>query len=290
MTMSHHPSRTTAHGNPPYASRVRLTYPVVPEYEAWVLKEEPVPESVPHDVLVGYLRSLLAAWAEREGRNVLVARNLAVRWIEQHPGVGVDPDLCVIEPSPPGAQQLSSLRLWQPGHSCPALAIEVVSEGHPYKDYGTVQDKYASLGVSELWILDTQAPVGTRSSRVPLQLWLRAPDGALERVHAGKSSFRSPYLGAWVCSHEGHIHVTGNPVDGPVWLTKEEEERAAKEQERAAKEQERAAKEQERAAKEIALSEARRLRHAEQLALREAEKLRAERDQLREQLAAIGKR
>jgi hypothetical protein len=35
------------------------------------------------------------------------------------------------------------------GHVVPRLAIEVVSQSHPYKDYAVVQDKYAAARASE---------------------------------------------------------------------------------------------------------------------------------------------
>src|SRR5690606_27143576 len=100
----------------------------------WAVPEVPVPESNLHDLCIEYLRSLLLAWAERQQRNVLVARNLGIRWYESEPRAGFDPDLCVIEPPPPGGPP-TSLRLWEAGHEPPWLAIEIVSPGHPYKDY-----------------------------------------------------------------------------------------------------------------------------------------------------------
>jgi hypothetical protein len=38
----------------------------------------------------------------RAGRDALVAENLAFRWNERRPSIGVDPDVCLIEPAPPG--------------------------------------------------------------------------------------------------------------------------------------------------------------------------------------------
>ncbi len=40
-------------------------------------------------------------------------RNLAVRVRQDLPSVGFDPDVCVVEPSPPDTPALESLKLWQ---------------------------------------------------------------------------------------------------------------------------------------------------------------------------------
>ena len=42
---------------------------------------------------------------------------------------------------------LSSLRLWEPGLAPPIAALEVVSPGHPYKDYIDTPDRAAACGV-----------------------------------------------------------------------------------------------------------------------------------------------
>jgi hypothetical protein len=69
-----------------------LRYPLERVPDEWEIPEVPVPESVAHDQLVSYLVALLSAWAERAGRQALVARNLAVRWVKERPRVGVEPD------------------------------------------------------------------------------------------------------------------------------------------------------------------------------------------------------
>src|SRR5688572_30409327 len=95
--------------------RVSVRYDVPLACDDWILSEEPVPESVAHDLVVELLKALLLAWAARGALPVQVARNLAVRWDEARPRVGIDPDLSVIPRTPEG-EALQSLCLWRPGH------------------------------------------------------------------------------------------------------------------------------------------------------------------------------
>jgi Uma2 family endonuclease len=198
----------------------------------WTLPEVPVPESVPHRSIVELVAALLAAWAARTGRNAFVARNLAFRWDEEHPRFGVDPDVCLFEPSPPAAETLSSALLWKPGHSVPRLAIEVVSRNHPYKDYAVVPDKYAASGVGELWVFDHEL-IGPRKQGGPhrLQLWTRSADGSFVRQYAGEGPMLSPVLNAWAFAQdEGRrLRIADDEACTSIWLTSEEAERAAKE-------------------------------------------------------------
>lgn len=230
---------------------VRLSYEIRPDLETWVLPEVPVPESTFHDRTVGALRDLLSAWVERGGtlssggpESVLVARNLAVRWLQDHPSVGVDPDLCVVAPAP-SEKDIDSLCLWKPGHKKPRIAFEVVSKNHPYKDYARVQDKYAALGVDELWVLDPLLFGPTQGGGpFAIQLWQVGEDGSFERSYAGSEPAWSRLLGAWISvTHDGQVRITEDQTGERPWLNREQLERAARERERVAKEVERAAKE-----------------------------------------------
>ena len=93
---------------------IELSYRLKPRVDAWELPELPVPESHAHRLLVSYLVALLSAWVERQGRDALVVSNLALRWIEAHPKVGLDPDVALLEPAPPEPQRLRSLCTWKP--------------------------------------------------------------------------------------------------------------------------------------------------------------------------------
>jgi len=228
------------------AARVVVRYDVPIVADEWVLPEVPVPESASHTVTVDLVQALLRAWVARSGRNAFVARNLAFRWDERHPSIGVDPDVCVIEPAPPEGEAMQSLLLWASGHHAPRLVIEVVSRNHPYKDYDVVPDKYAASGVGELWVFDPEL-IGPKKRGGPhrLQLWTRAADSSFLRSYAGDGPMFTPALGAWAfAAHDGkRLRIAEDEACTSPWLTGEEAERAAKEAERAAKEAERAAKE-----------------------------------------------
>ena len=79
---------------------IGVRYEVTPRSEGWELFEGTVPESVMHDEAVDLLRDILEAWASRIG-GTQVARNLAIRWDQTHPKVGIDPDVAAasLEPS-----------------------------------------------------------------------------------------------------------------------------------------------------------------------------------------------
>src|SRR6478736_4719179 len=106
---------------------IELRYRVSAPLEDWVIPEGTVPESIPHSGCTQHIGALLSFWAASAGRSLFVARNLAIRWLESHPAVGIDPDVCLLDPPPPEVESLSSLRLWIPSHVAPPLAFEVVS-------------------------------------------------------------------------------------------------------------------------------------------------------------------
>jgi Uma2 family endonuclease len=209
-----------------------------------VLPEVPVPESFAHRAIVELLTALLRAWVARTGRSAPVAENLAFRWDERRPAVGIDPDVCLIEPAPAeDPYELQSLFFWAPGHSAPRLAVEVVSRNHSYKDYDVVPDKYAASGVGELWIFDHElAGPRTRGGPQRLRLWTRDEDGSFVRRYAGDAPLYSPALGAWAFASEGErrLRIADDEACTMPWLTAHERS-AEKETERAAKETARAA-------------------------------------------------
>ncbi|HVH46968.1 MAG TPA: Uma2 family endonuclease [Labilithrix sp.] len=203
----------------------------VPRLRAgWELSEETMPESVVHDEAVELLKALLLAFAARAG-NMQVVRNLAVRWDAEHPQIGVDPDVSVLSPPPPNRAELRSVRTWLEGHSAPIVAVEVVSETNPHKDYVVAPDKYAASGVGELWIFDPML-AGPTSHGGPfrLQVWHREGDGDLIRIYAGDGPAPSPTLNAYlVVVHEGRKLRIADDADATrFWMTGEESERAAK--------------------------------------------------------------
>ncbi len=225
---------------------VTVRYRVPASHADWTLSEELMPESQTHDLVLDLLKALLLAWVARAGLSAQVARNLAVRWDEAHPKVGVDPDLCVIVPRAPEGDDLESLRTWREGHTAPLLAIEVVSENNPRKDYVDAPDRYAASGTQELVVFDPKL-AGPHAHGGPyrLQVWRRNEEEGFSRLYAGDGPAWSESLGAWlVAVDEGRrLRVADDEAMTSWWMTAEEAERAAKEAERAAKEAERAAKE-----------------------------------------------
>jgi len=231
----------------------QIVYRVPRTRRGWELPEETMPESVPHDEAVELLKAILSWWARGRDR-VQVARNLAIRWDAAEPRIGADPDVCVLSPAP-AERDLRSVRTWA-GHAPPLLAIEVVSETNPHKDYVVAPDKYAASGTRELWIFDPLL-AGPTSHGGPhvLQVWHRDGEGRFVRSYAGDGAAYSEALAAYVVplAAENKLRLADDEGGARLWPTAEEAERAAKEAERAAKEAERAAKEAERAAKEAAL-------------------------------------
>lgn len=219
-------------------TRIKLQVDVPATAESWVLPEETMPESSPHDHTVELIRDLLEHYIARTGRDAQVARNLAVRWDREHWRIGIDPDVCLIAPRTPEGKELDSLCTWLPGHSPPLLAVEVVSS-NPRKDYVTAPERYAASGTRELWVFDPKL-VGARNLGGPfrLQQWLRDEDDTFRRVFAGEGPFFSPALNAWVFAvDEGRrVRVADDREGTSWWTTAEEAERAAKEAALAAKE------------------------------------------------------
>ena len=191
------PSTTLPSATP---GRAVVRYEISSFSEHWIIPEqEPVPESVLHDRCVELLVALLRAWVARTAIDAAVLRNLAVRVRQDRYRVGFDPDICVVTPAPPEGDELTSLQIWRPEHRPPLLAIEVVSRGHPYKDYAEIPDRCAAAGVGELVVFDPLL-AGPTAHRGPflLQLWRRAADGGFDRVHAGAGPAQSTALGAWL--------------------------------------------------------------------------------------------
>ncbi|NUQ76712.1 MAG: Uma2 family endonuclease [Polyangiaceae bacterium] len=253
------------------SKRVTLLYEMDRERDDWVLKEDQVPESRRHDLVSDRIKGLLAGFAARSGRSMKIGRNLALRWSKKRPQIGVDPDVYVLEPPPPGGDEFESLKLWKPGCFPPILAVEVVSKSRADKDYAASPEKYAACGVPELWVLDPKM-CGPKARGGPfrIQVWRRGKDGDFRRVYAGEGPAFSEVLRAWLFTvDEGRsFRIADDQAGTSWWMTPEEAERAAKEAERAEKEAERAAKEAERAAKEAE-------RAAKEAALRRVAELEA---------------
>lgn len=239
------PGRSPAPVSPSDRLEIRR-YEVVPDLVGWVLPEGSVPETVPHVDITCYFTDVLTAWAERTGRKLLVARNLGVYWDKQHPTIGVDPGVSVIEPPPPNAQFLMCLQLWRRGHVPPCLAIEVVTRNHPYKDFAVAPEKYAACSVGELWVLDPfkEGP-RVRGGPHRIQIWCWADEDTFARIYAGEGPVWSEAVQGWVRAVDGgkRFEIFDKDPVGKPWLTPYERERAAREAAERRADAERAAKE-----------------------------------------------
>lgn len=198
---------------------VSVRYPVRPSLEAWVLPEGTVPEAPIHDEVAEALKLLLRAWAVRVPGSVRIARNLAIRWLEDHPSTGIDPDVCVLAPPPEDLDDLGSLCLWKPGHYAPTLCFEIVSKNHPHKEYVAIQDRYAAMGTHELIVFDPLL-AGPKSlgGPVPLQLWRRDITGAFERLSFGDAPVYSEALDAWVIADGRTLFIAEDRAGKRRWL------------------------------------------------------------------------
>ena len=209
-----------------------VRYRVPASHPDWTLSEEPMPESQPHDLVIDLLKALLVAWVARAHLDAQVARNLAVRWDEAHPNIGIDPDLCVITPRTPEGDDLTSLRTWCEGHTAPRLAIEVVSESNPRKDYRDAPDRYAELGADELVIFDADCDKG--EDRVRWQRYRRLKRRGFVRVESTNADrIAVKTLGCFlrvVGEGDGaRLRIGTGPAGDALFPTEAEAERVAKE-------------------------------------------------------------
>src|SRR5688500_14447457 len=70
--------------------------------ESWTVPEGKVPEAPWREGIADLFRQCIRAFIARTGRQAAVLRDVAVRVHEGHPQVGFNPDVCIVEPPPPG--------------------------------------------------------------------------------------------------------------------------------------------------------------------------------------------
>jgi hypothetical protein len=217
------------HGHVPTVTGILLSYPQIANLDEWWIPEGTVPQATYHDIAAVYLQELLKEFVKRTGREAFVARDLAIRYLEDRPQIGIDPDICVLDPVPPGVDALSGLCLWKEGHLRPPLCIEIVSESHPNKDYQSIHERYAWMHAAEVAIFDPMlAGPHSHGGPVALQLWRRSSAGLFERVAFGSEPAYCDYLSAWLIP-EGRILRIADDREGHYrWPTSTERERAAK--------------------------------------------------------------
>lgn len=221
------------HSQIPTVTGIALTYPQVVDWDDWWIPEGTVPQATYHDIAVGRLQELLTDFVQREGRDAFVARDLAIRYLKERPQIGIDPDVCVLDPVPPDVTELPSLCLWKEGHLRPPLCIEVVSESHPNKDYVTIHERYACMHAAEVVVFDPmlRGPKA-HGGPVPLQLWRRSNESVFERASFGANPAYCEYLGAWFIPAGRTLEIADDREGRNLWQSAAERERAEKERER----------------------------------------------------------
>ena len=206
---------------------IALRYVVKNASDRWLLEAEDVPETPLHDAIIELLMLVLKHRYRTEGRPALVSSNLGCRWDPDNPRVGMDPDVVLVEPPPPQAETLSTLRIWEPGHASPRLAVEVVSESNAEKDYEDAPARAAHLGIDELWVFDPLL-CGPTSTGGPflLQVWRRTTGAELttERVYAGDGPAYSEILDAWLIATDRgrRLRLAADREGQQLWLTEAE--------------------------------------------------------------------
>ena len=267
---------------------VSIRYPVRPSLEAWVLPEGTVPEAPIHDEVAEALKLLLRAWATRMPGSVRIARNLAIRWLEEHPSTGIDPDVCVLAPPPEDLDDLGSLCLWKPGHYAPSLCFEIVSKNHPHKEYAAIQDRYAAMGAHELIVFDPLL-AGPKSlgGPVPLQLWRRDVTGAFERLSFGEAPVYSEALDAWVIADGRSLFIAEDRAGKRRWLNEVDYARIDARQAHADAERAKANVEREKTNAEREKADAAQARAELERAKASAERQRSEREALEREIEAL---
>jgi Uma2 family endonuclease len=208
-------------------ARVALRFEIEETPGRWLMEEESVPETPLHDAIIELLMLVLKHWARTEARRALITSNLGCRWDPGDARVGVDPDVVLIEPAPPEGEQLTTLRIWEPEHVAPRVAVEVVSTNTAAKDYLEAPARCARLGVRELWIFDPRLD-GPSDTGGPftLQIW-RAQEGSeMARVHAGPAPAFSEELGAWliVAADGSRLRLAADAAGTQLWPTAAEAE------------------------------------------------------------------
>ena len=217
---------------PALKDRVHLSFAIEEPPGGWLLEEEDVPETPLHVAVVELLLLVFRQWIRTEGRDALVTANLGCRWDPSDARVGTDPDLVLVEPAPPEGEELSTLRIWEPNHASPRIAVEVVSDRQPEKDYVEAPARCRRLGVSELWIFDPllRGPE-TIGGPFLLQIWRpegTRPNAPMTRIYAGPGPAQSPELGAWLLpTSEGRrLRLAQDRAGEHLWLTEAETQAA----------------------------------------------------------------
>ena len=188
--------------------------------QRWFMDLEDVPESQLHAAIIQLLLLVLG----HRFPHALVTTNLPCRWDPKDERIGVNPDVLLVEPSPPNAEDedVDSLRVWQADHAPPKLAIEVVSKTNAVKDYRDGPPRHERLGTQELWLFDPELR-GPNLEQLGgphlLQVWR-----GKERLYAGSGPAHSPMLDAWVVITDAdrRLRIADDEAGTSLWPTRAE--------------------------------------------------------------------
>lgn len=217
------------------ATRVQRGVDVVfeaPQWsERWVLQDDvSMPVTPEHRRRTKLLCDVLEAFIARTKLDASAGEDIALRWDEAHPSVGVDPDVYLVAPALP--KDARSILTWEAGHGPPRVAVEVVSRDTARKDYNEGPSKYAASGTRELWVFDPERRGrGLMGGPWVLQVWRRTRAEEFRLEYAGDGPAYSEELGAWLVVTDGgqRLRIADDEAGERLWLTATEEERAAKE-------------------------------------------------------------
>ncbi len=197
----------------------------------WVLQDDiTMPETDEHLLTTRLLMDIFLAFVARTRRDAKAGSNIALRWDPEHPKVGVDPDVYLVEPAPPD-EKLRSLRTWAEGHYPPRVAVEVVSSRTARKDYTEGPAKYAASGTRELWVFDPERRGrGLAGGPWVLQVWRRTSVDEFRQVYVGDGPAYSEELGVWLVVTDGgtRLRVADDEAGERLWPTASEAERTAR--------------------------------------------------------------
>jgi Uma2 family endonuclease len=203
-------------------ARHRSSYPA-----DWYIEDDAiVSQSAGHQAQEVRLQSIFLAWKARTGREgLLIGCELAFRWDESHPKVGVDPDVYVVEEPPRGADgDIRRVRTWEKGNRPPLLAIEIVSRSRPQKDYTHSPEKHDLLGTNELWVFDPEMYGHSKDQPpVSLQIFQRETNAELVQTYGGNGPVYSEVVAAWVSVVDAELIISNDREGTERWLTLEEE-------------------------------------------------------------------
>jgi Uma2 family endonuclease len=203
-------------------AQTRSSYPA-----DWYIEDnESVGQEPDHQEDEFIMQSTLLAWRKRtKQEHLLIGCELACRWDPKFPKVGVDPDVYVVDRPPARNKKgyIGSLRTWKAENYPPMLAIEIVSNSRPKKDYRDSPEKHDLLGTFELWVFDPHL-YGYTEEQPPvlLQIFQRETNNALVQKYAGAGPYRSDALDAWVMVIDNDLVIANDREGKDRWPTLEE--------------------------------------------------------------------